>query len=246
MPEYKCSFCGKVCKNPQAKQAHERWCEKNPDSIKKTKSSPEKTPPEKDDKPKTEIPNLSSVGAILQGFGITDGATLMKTIDEKARQMPFYADITNEINQLKEQTNSLNALTVETNEKIDLLISKLQEAQGRAQNQPEKPTATQEQPQTQPATTGATAPTGSLETWFDRGLRLLQVAGGGSGNSSPPPEEKYKGLLELVNVIKAIQGDPVKQFTEGFKVFSDIQKNAINIAKGIPTPKPKIEEHLEE
>ena len=264
--EYKCQFCGKECKNPQAKEIHEKWCEKNPDSLRykakdapksknptlppneKEKSIPEKPtveqpmPTDKEGKKEpTSIPNLSLLAPILRSFGITDGASLIKAIDDKARQMPFYNEIVNEMNQTKKQVEELNGIIAETSQKIDALINQLQQAQAQAQQAQantgnENSPRAERQPQIQSAQP-ATGGTSTLERWADRLLQLLQI-GASSGNPgpSPAPEEKYRDLIAFANVLKTIQGDPMKQLTESFKVFTDMQKNAISIAKTLPAP----------
>jgi len=133
MPEYKCEICGKVCRNPQALKMHLRTHEKkeNPTLPPNEKESNVKTTMEKDipEKPTIEqpipthkeekkevasIPNLSLLAPILRSFGITDGASLIKAIDNKARQMPFYNEIVNEMNQTKKQVEELNGIIAET------------------------------------------------------------------------------------------------------------------------------------
>ena len=264
MSEYKCEICGKVCRNPQALKMHLRTHEKkeNPTLPPNEKESDVKATMEKDipEKPTVEqpmptdkegkkeptsIPNLSLLAPILRSFGITDGASLIKAIDDKARQMPFYNEIVNEMNQTKRQVEELNGIITETSQKIDALISQLQQAQAQAQAQANTDDGSSPeakgQPQIQPVQSAAGG-AGSLERWADRLLQLLQV-GASSGNSSPPPpEEKYKDLITFANVLKTIQGDPMKQLTESFKVFTDMQKNAISIAKTLPaTPSARNE-----
>ena len=273
MSEHKCQFCGKECKNPQAKEIHEKWCEKNPDSLRykakaqdapksksptlppdeKKKDIPETPPPEKKDKPKTEMPNLSLLAPILRSFGITDGASLIKAIDDKARQMPFYNEIVNEMNQTKRQVEELNGIIAETSQKIDALINQLQQAQAQAQ-QAQANTGNGSSPEAkgqpqiqsaQPTAGGA----GSLERWADRLLQLLQI-GASSGNPSPPPpEEKYKDLITFSNVLKTLQGNPEDRLRQDLKLFVDIAR--VFSGKKAPelpeeTPKPRIEGSLEE
>ena len=268
--EYKCEFCGKICRNPQAKKAHEKWCEKNPNSLRykakakdapksknptlppdeKKKDIPETPPPEKKDKPKTEMPNLSLLAPILKSFGITDGASLIKAIDDKARQMPFYNEIVNEMNQTKKQVEELNGIIAETSQKIDALINQLQQAQAQAQANTGNGSSPRTEGQTQiQSAQPATGGTSTLERWADRLLQLLQV-GASSGNSSPPPpEEKYKDLITFSNVLKTLQGNPEDRLRQDLKLFVDIAR--VFSGKKAPelpeeTPKPRIEGSLEE
>ena len=260
MPEYKCEICGKVCRNPQALKMHMRTHEKkeNPTLPPNEKESdakatvgkdiPEKPtseqpmPTDKEEKKQlTSIPNLSLLAPILRSFGITDGASLIKAIDDKARQMPFYNEIVNEVNQTKKQVEELNGIIAETSQKIDALISQLQQAQAQAQAQANTGNGSSPEAKGQPqiqSVQSSAGGAGSLERWADRLLQLLQI-GASSGNPSPPPpEEKYKDLITFANVLKTIQGDPMKQLTESFKVFTDMQKNAISIAKTLPATPP--------
>jgi len=246
MPEYKCEICGKVCQNPQALKMHLRTHEKEerptlPPDEGKEKDSPENLTSKEGKKQPISIPKLSSLGPILQAFGITDGASLVKAIDDKARQMPFYSEIINEMNQMKKQVEELNGIITETSQKIDNLIKQLQQAQAQVSGgNGTKEIKTQVQPQlAQPATTQKA---GSLEGWADRLLELLKIgAVSGNPNSAPSVERKYEDLIALANVLKTIQGDPMKQLTDSFKVFSDIQKNAISIAKGVSSQSTRTE-----
>jgi len=266
MSEYKCEICGKICKNPQALKMHLRTHEKEenptlpPDEKKKDipkKDIPEKPtseqsiPTDKEEKKEpASIPNLSSLGPILRAFGITNGASLIKAIDDKARQMPFYNEIVNEVNQTKKQVEELNGIITDTNQKIDALIKQLQQAQAQVQANTGNGSSprTKGQPQIQ-STQSTTGGTGTLERWADRLLQLLQM-GASSGNSSPPPpEEKYKDLITFSNVLKTLQGNPEDRLRQDLKLFVDIAR--VFSGKKAPelpeeTPKPRIEESLEE
>jgi len=255
MPEYKCEICGKVCKNPQALKMHLRTHEKEerptlpPD--KGEKDIPKNLIDEKEKKQPISIPKLSSLGPILQAFGITDGASLIKAIDDKARQMPFYSEIVNEMNQTKKQVEELNGIITETSQKIDALIKQLQQAQAQAQVNTGNGSSprTEGQPQIQPAQSATTGGTGTLERWADRLLQLLQM-GASSGNPSPPPpEEKYKDLITFSNVLKTLQGNPEDRLRQDLKLFVDIAK--VFSGKKVPelpeeTAKPRTEGSLEE
>jgi len=267
MPEYKCEICGKICKNPQALKMHLRTHEKEENPTlppdEREKDIPEKDIPEKptseqpiptkkeEKKEPASIPNLSSLGPILRAFGITDGASLIKAIDDKARQMPFYNEIVNEMNQTKKQVQELNGIITETSQKIDNLINQLQQAQAQAQANTGNGSSprTEGQSQIQPTQSATTGGTGTLERWADRLLQLLQM-GASSGNSSPPPpEEKYKDLITFSNVLKTLQGNPEDRLRQDLKLFVDIAR--VFSGKKTPelpkeTPKPRIEEHLEE
>ena len=271
MSEHKCQFCGKECKNPQAKEIHEKWCEKNPDSLRykakdapksknpnlppneKEKSIPEKPtveqpiPTDKEEKKETtSIPNLSLLAPILRSFGITDGASLIKAIDDKARQMPFYNEIVNEMNQTKRQVEELNGIIAETSQKIDALINQLQQAQAQAQ-QAQANTGNGSSPEAkgqpqiqsaQPTAGGA----GSLERWADRLLQLLQIGASSGEESSTQRPPTYQEFIEFTNALRNVTPDPHKQFVEDAKVLIDMAKALKGeTVPSLRTEKPKIE-----
>lgn len=260
MPEFKCKFCSKEYKNEWNKNAHERLCKLNPESH---NYKPE-FPPIDAGKVAGDAPigkdekniNLGSLGSILKGLGITDGPALINTIDAQARQMPFYTEIMAKMTQMEgiftAEIAQVKGIMSATNKGVDEVLTTLK----RAKEQPSQP-ATQTPPanqapidippanqpvqpvqpvvQNQPVATGGAvpAPKPGLYEYANLIFKAMEVSKGG-GNPSPQPKEKYSELLAVANLLKTIQGDPVKQLTEGFKVFSDMQKNAVNIARGLP------------
>jgi len=281
---YKCKYCGKEFDDHHKRTGHMMHCEQNPNRVgAKKDKKPEKSqdiPPKIEDikqpeegdikeekleeveKPKS---SLQEIGEVLRSYGITDGETLMRTIDEKARQMPFYAELSSKVEALTELRN----LIAVTNKAVNGLVPKLdaiqramsgvseqasnvQSLNSQAQQMPAELTQEQmqqmqmQQPQMQPQREG-------LSSWFDRLLALLQLGSSQENQSQQPPpspeELKYKEIVNLANVLKELQGDPHKQFERDMKLFIDLAK----VFRNIPTnsgsvkvkPKSKTEE-LEE
>ena len=219
MPEvFKCKYCGKEYDKKKNKNYHERMCKLNPNSPGyKPKAPPKDEAPPKE---KSEDISLGSLGVLLKSFGIKDGADLVRTIDGKARQMPFFAEIIGKFGEFDAKIGQLDGMLKATNKGIDSLIENLNKrATEQAQIQP----ATQ--PTTQPATQPLTEKPDMLAQWFDRGLKLMELGGHGGGN--PNPETKYKELVEVLQLVKAVQPPPV----DTHKQMVDMANVVVNIAK---------------
>ena len=284
---YKCKYCGMEFDDRHKMTGHMMHCEKNPNRVeakrKKKSENPQDTPPKIEDKKqqeKAEVKeeklediekpksSLQEIGEVLKAYGITSGEALMRTIDDKARQMPFYVELSSKVEAMEAELTELRNLIAITNKAVNGLVPKLdaiqramsgvseqasnvQSLNSQAQQVPAELTQEQmqqmqmQQPQMQPQREG-------LSSWFDRLLALLQLGSSQENQSQPPPspeELKYKEIVNLASVLKELQGDPHKQFERDMKLFIDLAK----VFRNIPTnsgsvkvkPKSKTEE-LEE
>jgi len=266
MAKYKCDFCGRPIKTKMAKKQHEEWCPENPESKRKESiGDTEKEEPKITEKQKQTLSSISAFSSLLRSYGIESGEDLVSQIDQKAREMPFYKEITENIdtiNKRLEQNSkdivNLTQILQDIDKKLTFSMQQIQTALSNA-SQNIQPTQVAGGDNNQPNTEeGQTVSQGkvpvsgqlqgdnSLQGWFDRILKLIEVAGGGGGQQQVvemPPEIKYKDLIELSQVLKSLQGDPYKQLREDLKLF-------VNIANAFKTGKVpdmgESESHLEE
>lgn len=233
MPEFKCQFCDKLCKNPHTRSIHEVSCKK------KTKP----TPPQ-DIKPIPPPPSSEETTAKLS------------KLDGELRQLPFYSEISDKMGKVDERMGGLEQIILAISDNLKNITPQIAKIDSFIQGQ-----GTPSQPQEKEATPQSTlerlekvsaqtqpqpAPGDKLGAYIDKGIELLKI-GAGSGNPSGGVEGKYNELIGLANVLKAIQGDPYEHITKDLNLFVNIAK--VFSGKSIPSlpeEKPKLEEHLRE
>jgi len=262
--EHKCKFCGQEFDRPNRKRTHEVWCYKNPNSRRVKKSNPDPTPEKEDKIGLTEeqtkvLSSISSFASLLKSYGIESGEDLLAQVDEKARQMPFYKELSANIEQINKRLDAnskdiveLTGILDEINKKLTYFLQQLEKVHSQPYSQVEHQQVGQQIQGKEIPTQVAQVPSNNnnnLTGWFDRILRLMEVAGGGGGEGATvpvemPPEIKYKDLIELSNVLKSLQGYPYKQLREDLKLFVSIA-NAFRTGKVPEFPEEKTA-HLEE